>query len=261
MRKLDEIALPDNERHAIQAAAAALQARFPIADLVLFGSKARGDSDPDSDIDLLVLTERRLDRREEQALDHALFDIAHRFDVAFGPLTIEMRDWRHGVHSILPIHTEVEREGVRCLDRVAMPGEPASDGPPAAAREELVQQVVDEWMSRADEAMASARAELAAHRYSFVLNRAYYAAFYAASAVLLSRGRHFVKHRGVQTALHRDLVHPGLLASEHGAAYDALFTQRLVADYTVAGVDAEQASRALEQAEALVAALRRLCQS
>jgi uncharacterized protein len=187
-----------------------------------------------------------------------------RFDVLLNPLTVEARSWREGVHSVLPIHTEVEREGARYLDRGDEPP-PDRTHPPshqvpssAASREALVKQVVDEWMARAEEALASGRAELDAGRYSFTINRAYYAAFYAASAVLLSQGRHFVKHAGVQTALHRDLVLPGLLAPEHGDAYDELFKLRLIADYTVTGIDADQATRALRQAESIVAEMRQL---
>jgi uncharacterized protein (UPF0332 family)/predicted nucleotidyltransferase len=264
MRTLDDVALAPAEREAIQAAAAALRTRFPVTEIVLFGSKARGDSDPESDIDLLVLTSRPLDDEEQRRIWGDLHDISMRFDVLLSPLTVEARSWREGLHSVLPIHAEVQREGVKC----AMQGdEPPADGtsplpdrvPSApASREALVKQVVAEWMTRAEEALASGRAELEAERYSFTINRAYYAAFYAASALLLSRGRHFVKHAGVRAALHRDLVHTGVLAPEHGEAYDALFELRLIADYTVTGIDAEQATRSLGQAEAIVAEMRRL---
>jgi uncharacterized protein (UPF0332 family)/predicted nucleotidyltransferase len=264
MRTLDDVRLAPAEREAIEAAAAALRARFPVTDIVLYGSKARGDSDPESDVDLLVLTSRPLDDEEQQRLWSDLHDISMRFDVLLSPLTVEARSWRDGVHSVLPIHTEVEREGVRYVDRANEPRRnrtpPPSDRVPSSApsREALVKQVVDEWMTRADEALASGRSELDAGRYSFTINRAYYAAFYAASAVLLSQGRHFVKHAGVQTALHRDIVHTGLLASEHGDAYDKLFKLRLIADYTVTGIDADQATRSLRQAEAIVAEMRTL---
>ena len=121
VRTLDEVRLTANERHAIEAAAATLGARFPVTDLVLYGSKARGDSDPESDIDLLVLTSRPLDAEEQQRLWSDLHDISMRFDVLLSPLTVEARSWRGGVHSVLPIHTEVEREGVRYVDRTGEP--------------------------------------------------------------------------------------------------------------------------------------------
>jgi uncharacterized protein (UPF0332 family) len=54
------------------------------------------------------------------------------------------------------------------------------------------------WLAKAREALASARSELSADRTDFALNRCYYAVFYAASAVLLSRGHQFTKHSGVR---------------------------------------------------------------
>jgi predicted nucleotidyltransferase len=79
MRTLDDVALAPAERQAIEAAAAALRARFPVTDIVLFGSKARGDSDPESDIDLLVLTSRPLDAEEQRRIWSELHDIGMRF--------------------------------------------------------------------------------------------------------------------------------------------------------------------------------------
>jgi uncharacterized protein (UPF0332 family) len=37
-------------------------------------------------------------------------------------------------------------------------------------------------------------------------SRAYYAAFYAASALFALQGKTFTKHRALETAIHRDLV-------------------------------------------------------
>ena len=264
MRTLDDVALAPAERLAIEAASTALLARFPVADIVLFGSKARGDSEPDSDIDLLVLTSRPLDAEEQRRIWRDLHNISMRFDVLLSPLTVQARSWREGLHSVLPIHAEVEREGAQYLGCSDQPSPdrtpPLSHKVPssAASREALVKQVVDEWMGMADEALASAQADVDARRWRSAVNRAYYAAFYAVSAVLLSRARHFVKHAGVQTALHRDLVRTRLLAPEHGQAYDELFKLRPIADYTVTDIDAGQATRSLAQAEAIIADIRRM---
>src|SRR5947208_2156058 len=74
-----------------------------------------------------------------------------------------------------------------------------------------VQYVIDYWMRRADESLASTRLEEATGHYHFAVNRAYYACFYAASAVLLQEGCKFVKHSGVRSAVHQDLVKTGRL--------------------------------------------------
>jgi len=87
------------------------------------------------------------------------------------------------------------------------------------------------WFDKAREALASARSEEKAGRLSFALNRAYYAAFYGASAVLLQGGHRFAKHSGVRSAVHRHLIKEGLLSAEWGRFYDQLFEERQQGDY------------------------------
>ena len=45
------------------------------------------------------------------------------------------------------------------------------------------------WWEKALEALEAARRDLAAEAFSFAINRAYYAVFYAVSALLLEEGR------------------------------------------------------------------------
>ena len=70
-------------------------------------------------------------------------------------------------------------------------------------------EVINYWRHQAREALASARSELSAGRLQFAINRAYYACFYAASAVLLRDKQKFVKHKGVRAAVHKNLVKAG----------------------------------------------------
>lgn len=120
-------------------------------------------------------------------------------------------------------------------------------------------QVACYWMGRADSALASAASELAARRYDFAANRAYYACFYAASAVLLAAGRRFTKHSGVRGAVHQDLVKPGLLDAKWGKAYDRIFETRQAADYVELFEPEEaQVTELLEVARGFVAEIKRL---
>jgi uncharacterized protein (UPF0332 family) len=97
--------------------------------------------------------------------------------------------------------------------------------------EEATSEIARHWLMMARDALDSATTEMAAGRYAYAVNRCYYAAFYAASAVLLKRGHKFVKHSGVRGAVHRDLVKTGLISEQWGRFYDELFAQRMKGDY------------------------------
>lgn len=60
----------------------------------------------------------------------------------------------------------------------------------------------------------------------FAASRAHYAAFYAATAVLLSEGIEASKHSGVVASIHQRLVKTGKLKKEHGRNLTWLFELR-----------------------------------
>ena len=111
MRRLDELPLEPRERAAIEEATRILRARFPVEEIILFGSKARGDADEESDIDLLVLTARALSRAERHAVYDALFSLQLRHEVVLSPLIVQGEQWRSDLVSLLPIHDEIEEHG------------------------------------------------------------------------------------------------------------------------------------------------------
>ena len=117
-------------------------------------------------------------------------------------------------------------------------------------------------MRKSADALESAQSELRAGRDDFAVNRAYYAAFYAASAVLLAHGRHFVKHTGVRAAIHQTLVKPGLLDPRSGRIYERLFDARQRADYlALTETQADEAASMAAEASEFVAAIRTLIAS
>jgi uncharacterized protein (UPF0332 family) len=62
-------------------------------------------------------------------------------------------------------------------------------------------------------------------------SRAYYAAFYAVSALFAFQQQSFTKHTALERAVHRDLVKPGLWPVEAGAAFSWLASIRHTGDY------------------------------
>ncbi len=97
--------------------------------------------------------------------------------------------------------------------------------------DEKIKKAVEYWMAKANEALDSANAEFAASRLSFAINRAYYACYYAATAIMLRRGKEFTKHSGVRAAVHQHLIKTGELSEDLGRAYDNLFEERQEGDY------------------------------
>lgn len=112
LKTLDDLTLRRNEKAAIREATKILKEKFPVRDVILFGSKARGDSDKESDIDLLLLTTQPLHWKERHTIIEYLFDVEMKHDVVISIMVNTVYDWQEGICTVLPIHEEVSREGV-----------------------------------------------------------------------------------------------------------------------------------------------------
>jgi uncharacterized protein (UPF0332 family) len=122
--------------------------------------------------------------------------------------------------------------------------------------EEARREVITYWVRKTHAALDSADAELGAGRADFAVNRAYYAAFYAASALLLRDGHRFVKHSAVRSALHRHYVKTGIVKPEWGRIFDRLLDSRQRGDYQeLVEFDPEEAAQLLRDARAFTQAV------
>lgn len=86
-------------------------------------------------------------------------------------------------------------------------------------------------LERAEQSIQAARQLASGGYYDFAASRAYYAAFYAATAVLLNEGLELSKHSAVIASLHQRFVKTGKLDKEQGKALNWLFELRSVGDY------------------------------
>lgn len=77
----------------------------------LFGSKARGDAAPDSDLDVLIVVGDHRREAEDAVLDIA-FDVNLDHDVYISPRVIEQAVFEHPVWRITPFVRALEQEGV-----------------------------------------------------------------------------------------------------------------------------------------------------
>ena len=114
-------------------------------------------------------------------------------------------------------------------------------------------------LERADTNLKVANELLDKGYYDVSASRAYYAAFYAASALLQNEEIDTSKHSGVIALVHQHFVKSGKLSKEQGKNLNWLFELRSVGDYGVSlHVDQDDARRAVDTSRGFFDAVKKL---
>jgi uncharacterized protein len=112
MKILTEAPLTVRDFETVKAAVEMLMERFAVEKVILYGSKARGDADEDSDIEFLLVTSQPIHWRERKAIIDALFDIEMAHDAFISILIVPVNEWSGGMFTVFPIYQEIMRDGV-----------------------------------------------------------------------------------------------------------------------------------------------------
>ncbi len=111
MKTLENTKISENEKAAILQAKNTITVDFPVSRIVLFGSKARGEDDIYSDIDLLVLTSCPVNGKLRRDISDRLAEINLQNDVMISSVVVSEKDWSDGLIHHMLIHSEVEKDG------------------------------------------------------------------------------------------------------------------------------------------------------
>ena len=101
-----------NRKEIVRKDKQAIRAIEPDAEIILFGSEARGDARPDSDIDLLVLLsgdKKSVDREMEICGQMMLLEI--QTGIYVSPKVYLKKDWENRPF-VTPFYLNVMREGI-----------------------------------------------------------------------------------------------------------------------------------------------------
>lgn len=119
--------------------------------------------------------------------------------------------------------------------------------------------IVDYWMEKAREDLASAQENGLAGRRQVAVRDAYFCCFHAFSALLLKENRSFRSHKEVRSALHRDYVRTKIVAPVWGKHFDWLFENRQNVDYRpLVTFEKEEIEEILVQSRAFLGEMERL---
>ena len=101
-------------RDLLDGVRAAVREVEPNARIILYGSRARGDPEAESDWDLLVLLDGLVTHARASAVRHRLLELSLEQDNC-PVLTAIVRgksEWDSPLFRAMPFHANVEREGV-----------------------------------------------------------------------------------------------------------------------------------------------------
>lgn len=80
--------------------------------VILFGSRARGDADPDSDYDVAVVTERPVSPEERDLISECAWKAGFEKGLVVVPLVFSLDEWERGLESHSLIVKAVKQEGI-----------------------------------------------------------------------------------------------------------------------------------------------------
>ena len=89
-----------------------IQREAPDAKVILYGSEARGDSHPGSDIDLLILVNKdKLTLEDEEKITYPIYLLELQTGVLISPMVVAKKTWENRPFKT-PFYINVINEGV-----------------------------------------------------------------------------------------------------------------------------------------------------
>jgi len=249
-RSPTEVLRPE-EAQAVEEFKDRLLAALPdqVRDIILFGSKARGDGYPESDIDLLVVLENPT-KEQTDTVGDIMFDILFNRGVELSAITFSREEAMQQRELGTPLIRNVAEEGIVIMGEAIVVGE----GKP--------QEVTKNFLESARRRLHSASVLIEAEEYRDSVSRAYYAFLDAADGALAARRITPKSHAGTISLFGLHFIKAGLVDEKYSAWFKKIYKARLDADYKRdRAFTEEEAREALEQATEFVETIEKLLPS
>ncbi len=82
------------------------------AEILLYGSRARGDSIDQSDWDFLILLDGKVDDKRTDRIRHRLYEVEWETGEVISSIIRNKKEWNSRIYRSMPIHKVIEREGI-----------------------------------------------------------------------------------------------------------------------------------------------------
>ncbi|MBI3913448.1 MAG: HEPN domain-containing protein [Chloroflexi bacterium] len=240
-------ALTRSEQRALADFRARLKSILPagaLQSLILYGSKARGEAHPYSDVDLLLVHNQEPEQAKD-AIFEAELETASQFDPAHPPdlqtLIMTRAELDEASAQGLPLLQNIAREGI------------VLEGAPVMPEKMDREYYASDYIAKAKRTLKSARGILADGDINNPIAMAFFIYEAAARAGLIAKDIAPQSHTGTLNLFSQHFVKPGLVDKKFGARFKRMLDDRIDATYAKEKqFTKEDAERALDIAEELV---------
>lgn len=214
--------------------------------VTLFGSATRNEERVESDVDLLILVDHDLSLDEVQTINRSVAHLGLEHNAVLSLLIMGPENRRFHERNRTLLWRNIAQAGVILV------------APTAHLREDPVGyaspvEMIRLYMEHSLRCLASARVLIDSELQLRAVSECYYAVFYAASAMLYTKGIERSKHSGVRAAVSQYLIKTGELPHTLGDTFADLQRERESADYNMRYLPGpEIAENHLRQAEEFV---------
>ena len=96
----------------LQLVKTALQTLAPDAEIILYGSRARGTARADSDWDFLILLPSPASKTLERQIKDRLYDVELETDAVLSSIIRSQQEWQSAQYAFMPLRQQIEKDGV-----------------------------------------------------------------------------------------------------------------------------------------------------
>ncbi|MBN1361387.1 MAG: nucleotidyltransferase domain-containing protein [Sedimentisphaerales bacterium] len=100
------------DRNLLERCRQAIRRVVPDADLILYGSRARGDAQEYSDYDILVLVDQPVNIALKDQILSSVYPLELETGAMLTVVTYNRRQWQSPPYNEMPFHQNVERDGI-----------------------------------------------------------------------------------------------------------------------------------------------------